>query len=358
MIKLPFQPNMIIPVGDMHVHKDDIVEATRFIKWLVDGVKQLNKSMSTQAVLFFMGDQYNDFGTKNVVVETFWKWAYSYINSELGYPSASLIGNHDMNQQETENGMDVHDESTVVIGRTPIMFAEGIGAVGFIRNEELFYAAVMNLYALGARKIFCHADFDGAQFESGYYSPLGFDLSRYPADLKFYSGHVHLKQEFGNVFYFGTARHLTKSDINEKKGIHIMDLATGKMTFQDTPFEVWSPFTELKIEEGDPNLKALMEQADNLAKTLHSPSKLYVEIRGTKEFCKKTERQLPGGIKTNSSYTDCGTLVTVKESEGIPATFSKFSAAFFSTAATPQDIQTEVLTRIYQACPTLKNGVV
>jgi len=358
-IKLSYAHTLLIPIGDMHVQKGDIAEATRFIKWLVEGVKSLNHSTNNRALPVFMGDQYHLFGIKGVETEEFWKWAYAYIRAELGYPSLSLTGNHDMNQDESASAMAVHDTDTVVARREGVVIggdkADTV-AIGFIRNEELFYNTVMEWYKVGIRKIFCHAEFNGCQYENGFYAPHGFDVTRYPADLKFYSGHIHLKQEFGNIFYFGSPRHLTRSDMGEKKGVHIFDLTKNTITFQETPAEVWSPFMELNVIEGHADFAAQVQQVEHFAKTLFSPAKLYVNVTGTKEFCRKLS--LPDGIKIRSVYTDEVSKVAVRESEGIPATFSKFSKDFFTTNPMPDDIKAAVLERVYQACPTLKNGTV
>lgn len=348
---------MLLPIGDAHVRKEDIEEATKFIKWTVSGILDINKQTGKKVVPLFLGDQYHNFGNKNVDVEKFWKWAFEYILKNLGYPALGLVGNHDMNQEETANSMDVHDGTILVIGAEGAMLTPTTGAVGFIRSEDKFHAKVMELYNKGARTIFCHAEFDGCQFESGYYSPHGFKLDRYPADLKFYSGHVHLKQEFGNIFYFGTPRHLTKSDIGELKGVHLMNLADRSLTFYETPRSVWSPFIRILVDEDKPDeIKAAIEATEGYAKE-GVAARIYVEIRGTKEFVKKMEKGLPGGVRTTPTYTDEAVKVTVKESEGIPATFAKFSTEFFAINQTPPDIQAEVLDRVHKLCPSLKVGV-
>lgn len=359
-IGLGFKPDLVIPVGDMHVRKEDIPEAEKFIKWLVANVIAFNTKdpkALVRAVLMFMGDQYHLFGVKNVEVEKFWTWAFTYIHVNLGYPALGIIGNHDMNQEETANSMDVHNDHVHTIGAEGMMLTPTVGVVGFIRNEDLFHAKVMELYNAGARKVFCHADFDGAQFESGYYSPHGFKLDRYPADLNFFSGHVHLKQEFGNIYYFGTPRHLTKSDIDEKKGVHLMDLNTGFMLFSPTPQEVWSPFVRVDVIEGSEGVKDKINLIENYAREFTSPSRIYAHITGTKEYVKKTERSLPGGIKISSTYTDEDSKpAEIRESEGIPVTFHKFSVDFFQKNNVPADIQAEVLERVHKLCPSLKQG--
>jgi DNA repair exonuclease SbcCD nuclease subunit len=355
VIERPFKPEILVPVGDMHVDEGNIAEATAFIKWLVAGVLHISATTGKKAVPIFMGDLYDKFGVKEVLIEQFWTWAYKYILVNLGYPSESIVGNHDMNQQETANALDVHGDYTVVTGAEGSMLTDTVGIIGFIRNEEKFYSKVMELYNKGARKIFCHAEFDGAQFESGYYAPHGFKIDRYPKDLQFFSGHIHLCQRLGdNIYYFGTPRHLNKSDVGTVKGIHVMTLSTGEIYFQETPWEVWSPFTKLSIEEG-PSAAEQIAKVEEVVKKIKA-NRVYVHITGTKDFVKKTERQLPGGIKASSTYTDESVKVSVKESEGVPASFIKFSSEFFEINQVPKDIQEEVLKKVYDMCPTLRNG--
>lgn len=346
--------DLLLPIGDMHVKKDDVEEAKKFITWIVEGVLALNKSTGRRVLPVFMGDQYNDFSLANVVVAEFWTWAYKYMLQNLGYPPLSLQGNHDMNQEESASIMTVHSDFTVVVGRDPVFIRKDTAAIGFIRNEDLFYSKVMEAYNAGARRVFCHAEFQGCQYENGFYAPHGFDLSKYPADLLFFSGHIHMRQSFGNVTFFGTPRHLTRSDIGEVKGVHIMDLAANTLQFQPTPKEVWAPFVHIEIDEKDPDLKTKLAALSEAAKL--NPTKVYVDVKGTRDFVQKTTREIPA-VKTRSTYTDELVEVKMKESDGIPAAFTRFSSEFFDAAQVPKGLREDVLKRVYEKCPTLRSGV-
>lgn len=60
-----------------------------------------------------------------------------------------------------------------------------------------------------------------------------------------YAGHIHIKQNYKNVHYVGCPYHKDKGDINNKKGITILDLESGKTEFVENTF---SPqFKSMKI---------------------------------------------------------------------------------------------------------------
>jgi hypothetical protein len=341
--------DLILPVGDLHIHKDEVDEGKRFIKWLVEGVKILQKNAGKKVLIVFMGDQHNDFAVMRVEVSEFWSWAYDYIKQELGHESVSLTGNHDMNQDETASAMTSHSSRTEVISRQPVFLNKSTAAVGFMRKEDLFYTKVMEAYTSGARTIYCHAEFEGSQYENGFYAPHGFNLARYPADLKFVSGHIHLKQEFGAVFYVGSPRQLTRSDLGEVKGIHVIDYSqAGARTFIETPPDVCVPFREIVIEENGPEVDLTSIPANG---------RVYIHIKGSKEFARKIAKSIPDGPRIRSSYTDEVKSFNVKESEGIPSTFNRFAEDYFKTNNVPDHMKTAVLKKIYDACPSLKLGV-
>jgi DNA repair exonuclease SbcCD nuclease subunit len=53
------------------------------------------------------------------------------------------------------------------------------------------------------------------------------------------SGHFHCRQFRGNVHYLGTQYDLNFSDVNEKKGFHIFDTDTKRLTFVENPYKMY-----------------------------------------------------------------------------------------------------------------------
>jgi hypothetical protein len=337
-----------ITVGDPHIGKSDIPEGKRLIEWIVASGKKWFSETGIKPLIVFTGDQSNDFAIVRAEVLEFWMWAYDYI-AAAGFDSVSQVGNHDMNQEESAATMSVFDQRTVLARRNMVSINANTAAIGFIRDEELFFKTVMEAYKLGVRIMFTHVEFEGSQYENGTYAPHGFDLARYPADLTFITGHIHKRQKFGNVYCVGTPKPSTRSDIDEIKGIHMICLKNvPEVAFWPTPTEVCEPFRRIVVNEGwtEAQIKAIPD----------SP-KVYVELVGTTEFVKKTARLLPPSVHEHSTYTDVKKATVVKESEGIPTTFVNFTQEYFTNNGTPPELQKAILDKVYQSCPSLKQGV-
>jgi DNA repair exonuclease SbcCD nuclease subunit len=330
----------VLAIGDMHVKKDNLEESARLTDWIYSLAKEKDPDF-----IVFLGDQYDTMGIVRVEVIDFWTRAYNKLSE---YPVISLIGNHDLNSEATASSMVSHHKATTVVKNT-LMYSGNIGFMSFIRDNSQFEKAAMDLYNKGARLIFCHAEFNGAQFESGAYAPHGIDANLFPKDLKFVSGHFHKKQAFGNIQYLGTPRHLTRSDINEIKGVHIIDTNTLNMEFIATPQSVCQPFTFISINSE--------EDLKNIPTDISDFNKVYIDIKGTDELIKKAKKIVPIGAKIRV-FEDQELIKTleIKESEGIPTAFLKYSEKFFNTNSASKDTQEDVMNLVYKLCPSLKIG--
>jgi DNA repair exonuclease SbcCD nuclease subunit len=333
---------IFIEVGDLHVKKDNIEESRKFIVWLKKLYLEKQKSSAKPIKLIFLGDQFNDFGVARVEVVEFWVWATMYLNSDI--PSNNiiyLVGNHDRNAEGTDSAMWAFQNNGLIVDKQEEIIGDKVAALGFIRDNKYFIEKVQLLVKnYGIKLIYCHAEFQGAQFESGSYAPHGIDLNQIPQGVMFRSGHFHKKQQFGPVKYVGTPRHLTKSDIGETKGIHIIEFfdTVVKEEFIPTPADVCEPFVEITINEGEKIPK------------VEFTSKTYVNLVGSKQWCEKMERKIPGGTKTYCTYTDVVKEIKVKESDGIAVSFNKF----YAEQNIKPEIKDEVLKRILEACPNLR----
>lgn len=332
----------ILAIGDMHVKKDNIEESQRLIHWIFE-----TAYASQPDAILFMGDQYDTMGIVRVEVIRFWTEAYSRL-AQLGIPTLSLIGNHDLNSEATASSMVAHRELTRVIGNPWLYPIDKVGFVGFIRDNSEFEKAVIDLKSRGASVIFCHAEFNGAQFESGAYAPHGIDSSKF-SDVKFISGHFHKAQKFANVWYTGTPRHLTRSDIGEVKGINLIDTDDlSKTVFIPTPEDVCQPFRFFEITNED--------QIPNIPETLDF-GRVYVDVKGSEDLIKKVKKKLPVGARLRTfEESDSVRQLEIRESEGIPTAFLKYSSKFFESNAIDDSDQKEIMKVVYSMCPSLRNG--
>jgi DNA repair exonuclease SbcCD nuclease subunit len=302
----------ILHVGDPHVKNDNLEESVRLIDFAIQQAKLHN------AELFLAGDQYDGHGIVQVPVLSFWMDSYKKIK-QANVRSKSLIGNHDLTTDFKHSPMYVHTDETAVIDRNGYIDGK-VGFIGFIKKNDEFIAKANEMYREGIRIIFCHAEFDGAKFESGMFCPNGIPLDVFPSDLLFISGHIHDKQFIRNnagivrVIYPGTPRMLTRSDFGRKKALMLIDTDTLEFTQIDIPVEVSEPFNHI-----------IVESLEDLSK-IYNSERLYVDVKGSKEFIESILKQLPEKVKARSipDRELAPSSLDIAESEGMVKSFKKY----------------------------------
>jgi hypothetical protein len=79
--------------------------------------------------------------------------------------------------------------------------------------------------------IFSHSEIAGINLNGKSIQEHGNDLSIFSKAKRVYSGHIHYGQKKGNMTYIGNPYQMTRSDINNKKGIYYLDLIKDEETF-------------------------------------------------------------------------------------------------------------------------------
>lgn len=99
-------------------------------------------------------------------------------------------------------------------------------------NEELF-----KKFLKETKSSICmgHFEIQGFEVVRGVPSEEGIDKSVLNVFDKVYSGHFHLKSDNGHIYYLGTQYDMTFSDIDEKKGFHVLDTDTRQIEFIENP---------------------------------------------------------------------------------------------------------------------------
>ena len=321
-------------VGDPHCKKNNIEESVRLITWIAALAKKYGLPV------LFAGDQYDDFGIAKVECVDFWKWAFDLI-----LESIAIVGNHDQNSDGSLNFMSVHSDKTLVIDK--LTKIGDVTLMPFYRKNEKFEEALRA--ATDSRFVLCHQEFNGCQYETGFFSPHGADVAAIPANIeKVISGHIHREQSFDKVWYPGTPRQLTRSDIGHQKGVYIVDLADRKMAYEfiPTPANVSEPFVKFEVTE------------ESQLKGIPNSSRVYVDLKGSEEFLKKMIKKVPSDVKLRTFNTTEQTLTTTaKESEGIPKAFMNYSLNYFNDKNVGTSEAKAILAKIYEKCPSLKSGV-
>ena len=81
-----------------------------------------------------------------------------------------------------------------------------------------------------AKYVFCHADFKGFSFNKVQKLEHGLEHSDTQQFEKIYSGHIHIRQEKGNVLYVGTPYEMDRGDRGNTKGFYVLDVTDKKVT--------------------------------------------------------------------------------------------------------------------------------
>jgi DNA repair exonuclease SbcCD nuclease subunit len=308
----------------MHVKKENIEESSRVIDWIIQLCQQHD------ALPVFMGDQYDTMAIKRVEVEEFWYEAYEKIDGKLGrrdgISSISVTGNHDLNSDGSASAMTVHKKQTHVISAMGKISSE-LYAIGYVRDNQEFIKCAEHLYGSGAKVILCHAEFNGAEYENGFYAPHGIDLEKCPP-VTFISGHIHKSQKLqasngAVVLYTGTPRHLTRSDAGQVKGVWLMDGTTVDMIL--TPSAVAEPFVQILIQEG----------ADLGCPVIPSSGRVYVDIKGSKDFVSEMTKKMPEGARVRTFVDTEVVKSEIKESDGVNVAFKNYLDKYFDNEKIP-----------------------
>lgn len=326
-------------VGDLHVKKENIEESNRVMKW-VDQQAQVNGGVP----VVLAGDQYNDHALARVEVVNFWTECLRNMKSRV----IALVGNHDANPDMSLSFMDNHNDNAFIIGSPLILRGKNnlCGFIPFIRKKEDFINNLHEFAEEGVNTVFCHQEANGCQYENGFYSPGGFELDLVPEKIKLLvSGHIHKSQEFGKIWYPGTPRHLTRSDVGEVKGIWLMNSDGSRRCFIPTPKEISEPFNQIDIIEGVTSIFDI---------ELTSSARTFVNITGSSDYINNIINAMYGEAKIRTFLKSDEVKTEVKESEGIPKAFMDFVMAYSNAKNLGKTEIDLILGKIHDQCPALK----
>jgi len=79
--------------------------------------------------------------------------------------------------------------------------------------------------------LFCHTDFIGFSYNRFVKSPIGNSPSDFSQFKRVFSGHIHWRQESGNVTMVGSPYALTRGDVDNVKGVYRLDVKNDETYF-------------------------------------------------------------------------------------------------------------------------------
>lgn len=308
----------MILVGDVHATADSLEECKKLIDFVSDKAKEEKADY-----IWFSGDQFHSHAIVHLEVMKFWRDAFVRLRSE-GFHVIGLVGNHDRpgSNEAVSHAMMPYEHLITVVDEPTLIEGKTLHLPYMASNDE--FVAACNEYS-HIPIVFCHQDFDGAQYENGFYSQNGVDSNLIP-QRQVISGHIHMISEFDKVWYVGSPRWRTLSDANQDRAIWFVEIEDGQIA-QRKAFSTTSVCTPIY---------SLVDTPDAPAEIPEGKAKVSVDIRGPVDYVTKRAAELAGkGVRVRPLPDN--NVIRVKESDGIPTAFTKYAASFIPKNGTSKE---------------------
>lgn len=283
----------ILFVGDPHFKHTQKDEMERLMHFVRDSA---NDHVVDQIVI--LGDLNDTHGVLRTENLYFWeKWLELLSVHQKLYV---LTGNHDKKNQGDDNDFESSlaifnrmDCPNLHIIQSPATF-DNFAYMPYMHDKKRFVDEANRLATQGAKVLVCHGEFDGAAYDNGFFILDGVKQEELNFDL-IISGHIHTGSYVGKVWYPGTARWMTSSDANKKKGIWISHFTDQGNMFKEELLDtshVCTPIYAYQYKEGE---------AEPI---ISEGSRASIELIGSSEWISKQKVKFKGKASISSKITD------------------------------------------------------
>ena len=184
---------------------------------------------------------------------------------KLNIPTYIIAGNHDtsfkntndvnslallLNKKEFPN-ITVYDNhaETISVDGLEILLCPWLNPSNKDHNIEYIKNSKAS-YMMG------HFEFMGYEMMRGTVCEHGLDKNEFQTFEQIYSGHFHHPSEYGNIKYLGAPYQMNWSDYGGKRGFHILDTSTRKLSFVKNNLSL---FNKISYNDQDLTLEQLEE---------------------------------------------------------------------------------------------------
>jgi DNA repair exonuclease SbcCD nuclease subunit len=98
-----------------------------------------------------------------------------------------------------------------------------------------------------AKYVFCHADVKGFNLNKVTKLEHGLEHGDIQSFSRIYSGHIHIRQEKGNVLYVGTPYEMDRGDRGNIKGFYVLDVSGKEVKEKFVPNEISPRYLKFDI---------------------------------------------------------------------------------------------------------------
>jgi hypothetical protein len=300
----------LLNVGDPHCRVEDLNECDRLMEQVHDTAEKVNPD-----AVVFMGDLFHTHSLMHVEVASFWvRWMETLDR----WARRVILGNHD-GPHDPKPGVHALRVFSGIPGVTIVDAPQewqSILWLPYFRDPRAFIDACKRSQL---KTVYCHQEFDGAEYEGGYYAKDGVPPTTIPQE-QVVSGHIHSEQEFGKVWYVGAPRWLTIADANRDRHIWLVEHDAGGKIVSRTPFSTagaCSPIVRLTEEPGSVGDPAAVAAG----------ARVFVDIRGPSEWVAARAAAWGDRARVRCTVTD-RPAPKVRESDGIGVAARKYMASY------------------------------
>jgi DNA repair exonuclease SbcCD nuclease subunit len=198
-----------------------------FFEWFIPLVK---KEYKPGDVLIHLGDVYDSRQSINLKVLNLCVEIFGELSKIFKDGVYVIVGNHDIYAKESNEINSLASLKwipNINIFEDPISIKFGERSAFLMpwrANEEV----AVELLAETEKHdyLFCHSDIRGLSFNKFTKIEDGIGYNKLDNFDRVYSGHIHYSQNFGKVRMLGSPYQLTRSDMDNRKAILLLDLET------------------------------------------------------------------------------------------------------------------------------------
>lgn len=213
------------------------IQRSYFLDWFIPLIK---KEYRPGDILVHLGDVYDSRQSLNLKVLNFGVEIFEQLSNIFKDGIFIIVGNHDIwgNSNNDVNSLAslkwipnisiFKEPETLVFGRRKAFM------MPWRATEES--AAELLSETAEHDYLFCHSDIKGLSFNKYTKVEEGLSYNKLENFRKVFSGHIHYSQDFGKIKMLGSPYQLTRSDMDNKKYILLLDLETEKETIFENDF--------------------------------------------------------------------------------------------------------------------------
>lgn len=188
-------------------------------------------------VLYHLGDVFDNRQSVNLMAQHLAIRVFERL-STIFPETHVIVGNHDIyrkNSNEITSVDCLKYIPKIIIHKDPVVHNYPCGKKSLLmpwRRDPDHERETLDEFGV-CDYLFCHSEVKGLRLGPNpkNVQDFGSDTEIYKGFDKVFSGHIHIRQQTKNVYMVGNPYHMTRSDRNNVKGVYLLEIENGELTF-------------------------------------------------------------------------------------------------------------------------------